>query len=466
MATITLGMPTFSGDEGEDIDIFVGLFRGYLNALGIDFNDAGTSDRCLGILRACLKGEAAHWYDRTLLDKYWSLHNLYNNHGQDDLDHIRGRTMVQLRTSNSIRAGTAAHTYASNNDAVILSRAGSDTIPAADDLHYWIPLHRFNQDWSMLDGRPVDIENRIANPGNANPITLGPIRIGGAIYYLRTHYPTVLDARRKLRFSNLFQENLPVRTFYDNVIKSARLLKLPQSIIEDQFFKGLTPESQLEAERIGFDRPFADLIDALEKVEKRKNVIRMGHFEKSSKERIQSQDVVPIQIPQVSPQEPVVLKPEQFTLDEVNNMIQNTVNKITEQFQSEIRTLHDRLATSQQTSQQQTSQQQIPQAVMTEEEELIPKLKYPSRNELLKRHVQDLRKNYNDHPFDRAVKVVNRYFEKEEERKLDDEMAKIFNKLNLRDPDDMDTTNLVRGKNIELDNDEVISINIGKKKTE
>ena len=55
MAAITLGLPTFSGHEDEDIDSFIHLFLGYLNA--INLNPVGNSARYIGIFRACLKGE-------------------------------------------------------------------------------------------------------------------------------------------------------------------------------------------------------------------------------------------------------------------------------------------------------------------------------------------------------------------------------------------------------------------------
>ena len=47
MAAITIGLPAFSGHEDEDIDSFIHLFLGYLNA--INLNPIGNSAQCIGI---------------------------------------------------------------------------------------------------------------------------------------------------------------------------------------------------------------------------------------------------------------------------------------------------------------------------------------------------------------------------------------------------------------------------------
>ena len=83
MAAITLGLPTFSGYEDEDIDTFIHLVHGYFNA--INLAPVGNSARCMGLFRACFKEDAAVWFDDNILGKRWALHNLYNNHGQANM---------------------------------------------------------------------------------------------------------------------------------------------------------------------------------------------------------------------------------------------------------------------------------------------------------------------------------------------------------------------------------------------
>src|ERR1700719_3101544 len=81
MAVATLGMPTFSGRDDEDLFVFIDLYRGYLHSIGVDPLDlAGGppngSQRALGILRSCMQGEAAEWFDRNLTGKNWKINNV------------------------------------------------------------------------------------------------------------------------------------------------------------------------------------------------------------------------------------------------------------------------------------------------------------------------------------------------------------------------------------------------------
>jgi hypothetical protein len=63
MANVTLGMPIFSNEPDEDVDLFLDLFRGYIAGLGINSadntgNPPGHS-RALGLLRECMRGSPA-----------------------------------------------------------------------------------------------------------------------------------------------------------------------------------------------------------------------------------------------------------------------------------------------------------------------------------------------------------------------------------------------------------------------
>ena len=73
MANVTLGMPIFSGDPDEDVELFLDLFRGYLAGLGINPADnAGNPtghSRALGLLRGCMRGPAGEWFDQYLTGK-------------------------------------------------------------------------------------------------------------------------------------------------------------------------------------------------------------------------------------------------------------------------------------------------------------------------------------------------------------------------------------------------------------
>ena len=70
------------------------------------------------------------------------------------------------------------------------------------------------------------------------------------------------------------------------------MLKLSQTSVEEQFFKGMAPDTQLEADRIGAERPLNDLVDSLEKVEKRKAEMRLGLSNRDRSRYNQSRDII------------------------------------------------------------------------------------------------------------------------------------------------------------------------------
>src|SRR6202008_3595502 len=219
MANVTLGMPIFSGEPDEDVELFLNLFRGYLAGLGINPADnAGNPtghSRALGLLRGCMRGSATEWFDRELTRKNWELHNVFQNHGQANWGALRGRTMPQLNATagtNSFRAGTNIHAHAEN------------VANAADTFRVFLPAPGLDQDWRMLDGRPTDRARQIAG-GGAGATVVIELRVGNAIEYFSRNYPTVLRERREVRFGNLAQDNDSVRDYYNKVTKYGRLLE-------------------------------------------------------------------------------------------------------------------------------------------------------------------------------------------------------------------------------------------------
>ena len=87
---------------------------------------------------------------------------------------------------------------------------------------------------------------------------------------------------------------------------------MPTQVRNDQFFKGLSPDNVLEAERIGLDMPIERLVDTLSRVEKRKAEMHLGLASRSAKESALHKTITPVQVPQVvekSAQEPLVSKP-------------------------------------------------------------------------------------------------------------------------------------------------------------
>ncbi|CAG8600532.1 10880_t:CDS:1 [Paraglomus occultum] len=342
MATVALGLPILSGEPEEDIEQFINLFAGHLDSLGINPADVAGgppsgSKRAVGILRACMKESAAIWFDEHITGKRWRLRNLFNNHGQNNWADVLNMTMQELVASNSFRNPSRAYSYATNpaNNAVTLANSGL------------IPAHGLYQDWRDIGGEPTDEPATDFAVGHNNPIVLPEIGPGEAIQLIRTEFPTVLQEQREVRFGNLAQENDPVDVFYRKVQRSGRLLNFSDDVIENQFFRGLSPENMLEADRIGPNKPFNELVDALKRVEKRKAEMRLGLSNRNTRKAIiqekHSSDspthtITPVQIPPVSQQEPIILKPATsgITQEQIDQILKAHTEKIMQNFQNQL----------------------------------------------------------------------------------------------------------------------------------
>jgi hypothetical protein len=59
-------------------------------------------------------------------------------------------------------------------------------------------------------------------------------------------------------------------------------LNYSPEIVSNQFLRGLNDECSIEAERIGPERPINELVDLLERVEKRKEELRYSRIRQES----------------------------------------------------------------------------------------------------------------------------------------------------------------------------------------
>ena len=468
MAGVTITPPFFSGGIDEDINVFIRRFPGFLD--GVNINPVGNQGgRALGMLRSCLQGEAGEWYDEFILGKNWKLTNIFDNHGQAGMGALRGRTMAQMLASNSFRPHSLASTFANiaGNNAVTVGGANARMIPA----------EAFEEDWTNAGGEPTDDPVNVL-AGNNNPIVLNGIHIGQAISYLKNHYPTVLEERRKIHFGNLEQGDESIKEFYRKLKHYGDLLHFGNEIIEHHFFKGLSPENQIEVERIGADKSIEELVKSLERVEKRKAEMKLGLTKRTKvANTYQNQPQVQPQLESHSSEASNYRpSPSGYTQEDVNRLIKNATEKIAQDFQAQIRDLQSKIPT-------------VPVKLPDASEEISNTwadiLKIPEVKSYLH---PGLPENYKEkeglNVFQRAEarakaireytnkdkrhneRIADRIAERLEEQKLDKEintiLPQLFGNLSTRDTDDMDTSNLVR--EIATDDDEYTLQLVRKKK--
>ena len=93
----------------------------------------------------------------------------------------------------------------------------------------------------------------------------------------------MLRERREIRFGNFIQGNDSIRNYYRKVTKYGRMLGFQNNVVENQFLRGLSPDNMLELDRlVGADRLIAEVVDALERIERRKAEMCLGLTNKST----------------------------------------------------------------------------------------------------------------------------------------------------------------------------------------
>ncbi|CAB4431769.1 unnamed protein product [Rhizophagus irregularis] len=283
MATVALGLPIFEGREDDDLERFIELYKGYLHSLGINPAAEGGPptgwEKGMGILRACMKGPAADWYDNNILGRRVKLRfiNAQLVHGNEAGFKALAFNAGANVPGNSWVALSGAAVYAGANAAHLVNTVWPDyTLEVNDDI------------WRLRAGMELtdDQFNYITGPQGGGVIAGGgasaghpyviPLRPCHALMKLRADYPTQQDARRRLHFGNLFQEDSSVRDFYTSVRKNGHLLAFDNQVIQNQFLRGLSPKNVVEVERLGIDRPLDELVNALERVEKSKDEMYRG----------------------------------------------------------------------------------------------------------------------------------------------------------------------------------------------
>lgn len=453
MAGVSMTPPIFEGHIDQDINVFIRRFKGFLDGIGI-VPPVGAC--AIGLFQSCLQGPAADWYDRNILGKNWKLNNIFNNHGQADIAGLQGQTMQEMRTTNSFRPNSLASTFA--------NIGGNNVVTVGDPIAKMIPAEAFEEDWTNAGGEPTDDPVNIpAVHGNNNPIVLQGIGIGQALFHFKNNYPTVLEERRKVKFANLEQDNEPVREYYNKLKKYGSLLNYGNEMVEHQFFMGLSPDNQLEIDRIGAEKPIEELVKILERVEKRKSEMKLG-ITKRARNATRYDTTHYETTPESASQRPI----SGYSQEDVDRIIKNVTEKITENFQAQNRDLQANIPIQKSVT---SSIQKLHKSPNQEEhitttedlspEELFWSYLLAAFGDSKNPQSHGDSKNPQSHTDKLASRIAERIEEKKLDKEIDNTFPQLFGNLNVNDDSDaMDTSNVVR----EIANDDEYTLQLVRKK--
>ncbi|GET63071.1 hypothetical protein GLOIN_2v1790588 [Rhizophagus irregularis DAOM 181602=DAOM 197198] len=216
MAVVGIAAPIFHGREDEDLNLFIDNFLGYINT---------------GFFHTCMRDEAARWFDAELTGKNWELSNIRlvaAANGGAGATRRAFRALAVPEVANGLHVGT----YLPGSDADVYSRVAGNAAVTVGDAFFpsRADIIRSNfkveEQWRRAGGRPTHQPvNGLGNHGgpfNAavqnQPIVLQGILLDQAFMHMRTNFPTVVEERLQIRFSNLYQEQgEPVRSYYKRV---------------------------------------------------------------------------------------------------------------------------------------------------------------------------------------------------------------------------------------------------------
>src|SRR2546423_8638113 len=104
----------------------------------------------------------------------------------------------------------------------------------------------------------------------------------------------------------------------------------------------------LELDRlVGVDRPIAEVVDALERIERRKAEMHLDLTNRSTQQEIIQKSVTPIQVPPVSAQEPIITKqvaPHELSHEQLNRLLKKQAENLTNTFKAQIQALQNKIA--------------------------------------------------------------------------------------------------------------------------
>ncbi|CAB4419573.1 unnamed protein product [Rhizophagus irregularis] len=362
MAAVGIAAPIFHGREDEDLNLFIDNFLGYINTVGIDpLDDAGAPPgrvRAMGVLRSCMRDEAARWFDAELTGKNWELSSIRLVAAANGGAGATRRAFRALVVPENAGAGrlhpntyvprSAAHAYSqvAGNAARTIGEA---FFPSRADIVR--TNFKVEEQWRRAGGRPTNQPvNGLGDHGgpfNAavqnQPKVLQGIFLDQAFMHMRTNFPTVVEERLQIRFSNLYQEQgESVRSYYKRVERAGDIVGYNQIMVSDQFYRGLLPENVIEASRIGSVSLNA-LLDRLSDLERRKGEMFYGLQRRQGIEKAKKEELAGYTHP-ATPHEGAVLQrsTDVITQERLQEMLKAQAEELTKNFQVQFKQLQAR----------------------------------------------------------------------------------------------------------------------------
>src|ERR1051325_4498083 len=186
----------------------------------------------------------------------------------------------------------------------------------------------WNEDWHVAGGRPTKLPVNLPNAGNGTTVVLPDIRFGQAIWWLKTHFPTVEEELRDLMYGTIRKGDMTIDELYRKILRIGRRANYRPEELRRKFLDALPLPWLEKAEDIGEHLPLDELAKKLYEIELRR-------IARHKRDRISDPLVsqrASREIYELSP----VLAPQQqgISLEDMQKAIQNALVQQKTEYQS------------------------------------------------------------------------------------------------------------------------------------
>jgi hypothetical protein len=238
-------------DWDDSIPDFLAQLRLDLQNRGIDPAGARANGRAqaIGHLRGCIRGRTLEWFDEEIITKTnWELTNLTDGTGQANLVAVNGHTAVQIGADGLNEALNQPE------NAIVKLRAIEGP---------------WDEDWRIAGGYPTNLPINLPNAGNGTTVVVAGIRFGQAIWWLKTHFPTVEEELRDLIYGTITKGDMTINELYRKIVRIGRRANYRPEELRRKFLDALPLPWLEKAEDIGEHLPLPELSKKLYEIELR-----------------------------------------------------------------------------------------------------------------------------------------------------------------------------------------------------
>ncbi|UZO01018.1 uncharacterized protein OCT59_012127 [Rhizophagus irregularis] len=196
------------------------------------------------------EGRTLEWFDEEITTKTnWELTNLTDGTGQANLVAVNGRTAIQIGADGLNEA------LGQPGNAIVKLRAVEGP---------------WDEDWRIAGGRPTNLPVNLPNAGNGTTVVVAGIRFGQAVWWLKTHFPTVEEELRDLMYGTIRKGDTTIDELYRKILRIGRRANYRPEELRRKFLDALPLLWLEKAEDIGEHLPLDELAKKLYEIELRR----------------------------------------------------------------------------------------------------------------------------------------------------------------------------------------------------